>query len=426
MAKESGISKSAIMALNSDSLQLERKKLLKAQEREKTWLTNQLNIELNQLKFLESADILLTEQGNDDQEKLNERARKMKEMNDKRAADEERKAMEAAARAKLEKQVAKEEFEKHLEDLKRQGEADAIAQKKAYERQVAAAEAKREAEREKERKRKRAYKEQEARREEMRAQDLRRLEVLEQQKRDWQKEMNKKLAHRDARIGGSIAANMEAEQKRRDDFEERCRQEDERQARLAQQRALDQEESAKKAFQTMMKRKVIAEEAARKAEDRRQAILDNQEETEYRLLEHEKKERYLDFKRELDGLRGQNKDINVQRQRRREEAHRENVADAVRLKDERIDILNSERRRMLNLRRGAQTEAYRARELVKSEIMRQRITSKFNSKALEKQLHNLLQNEMFTEKALTRGGSAPLLKAVQVAGKQTMQSSDSA
>merc|ERR1719287_428156 len=106
---------------------------------------------------------------------------------------------------------------------------------------------------------------------------------------------------------------MEAEQKRREEFEERCRLEDERQARLAQQRALDQEESAKRAFQTMMKRKVIAEQAAQKAEERRQAILDNQEETEYRLLEHEqKKERYLDFKRELDGLRSMNKNINVE------------------------------------------------------------------------------------------------------------------
>ena len=107
-----------------------------------------------------------------------------------------------------------------------------------------------------------------------------------------------------------------------------------------------------------MRRKVIADEAAKRAEDRRQAILDQQEapmrfrarskvifiifsfscrsfldehmlqsalpqaisvekrlrklgkrqETEYRLMEHEaKKERYLDFKRELDGLRGKNK-----------------------------------------------------------------------------------------------------------------------
>merc|ERR1712151_1063924 len=81
----------------------------------------------------------------------------------------------------------------------------------------------------------------------------------------------------------------------------------------------------------------------------------------------QKKERYLDFKRELDGLRGKNKEINVERQRRREEASREHVAEQVRKKDEKIDALNNERRRFYEIRRNAQSEAYRAREIVKNE-----------------------------------------------------------
>merc|ERR1719208_35894 len=104
----------------------------------------------------------------------------------------------------------------------------------------------------------------------------------------------------------------------------------------------------------MMRRKCIQEEAGRRAEDRRNAILETQEETELRLLEHEqKKERYLDFKRELDGLRAKNKEINVERQRRKEEAHREKVAEEVRRKDEKTDCLQSERRRLWMLRRTA-------------------------------------------------------------------------
>merc|ERR1719359_513816 len=100
----------------------------------------------------------------------------------------------------------------------------------------------------------------------------------------------------------------------------------------------------------MMKRKVIQEEASRKSEDRRTAILEHQEETEMRLLEHEqKKERYLDFKRELDGLRGKNKEINVERQRRKEEAHRQKVADDVRKKDEKIEMMRQERARLWGL-----------------------------------------------------------------------------
>merc|ERR1712060_518109 len=169
----------------------------------------------------------------------------------------------------------------------------------------------------------------------------------------------------------SIQANMEIENKRREDFENRQQIEAEREERLMQARALQQEEGAKRSFQLMMRRKVIQEEAAQRAEDRRGAIIEHQEGIEYRLLEHEqKKERYLDFKRELDGLRSKNKEINVERQRRREESLREIVAEQVRKKDDNIDAMNNERRRLWELRRHAQTEAYRAREQVKGEIMK--------------------------------------------------------
>merc|ERR1719189_2467327 len=208
------------------------------------------------------------------------------------------------------------------------------------------------------------------------AQDLKRQDILEQKRQAFEVAMSEKKEHRDMRIYQSIQANMEMEQRRREEFEDRQRKDDAREDRLMQARALEAEESAKKSFQSMMRRKVIQEEAARKEEERRFAILEQQEDTEMRLLEHEqKKERYLDFKRELDGLRAKNKDINVERQRRREEATREMVADQVRRKDEKIDALSQERRRLHQIRRQAQSEAYRARELVKAEIMRQRVTS---------------------------------------------------
>lgn len=214
------------------------------------------------------------------------------------------------------------------------------------------------------------------------------------------------------RIYQSIQANMELEQRRREDFEERQRQDQAREERLMQARALEQEESAKKAFQTMMRRKVIQEEAARKQEERRLAILEQQEETEMRLLDHEqKKERYLDFKRELDGLRSKNKEINVERQRRREEASREAVAEQVRRKDEKINVLNNERKRLWQIRRQTQSEAYRARELVKNEIMRQRISSRYDSKLLESKLNSLMQNDIFSPKVLQTSTSLPLLQS---------------
>merc|ERR1712060_956370 len=171
------------------------------------------------------------------------------------------------------------------------------------------------------------------------------------------------------------------------------------------------EENAKKSFQVMMRRKVIHEEATRKAEERRQAILETQEDTEMRLLEHEqKKERYLDFKRELDGLRGKNKEINVERQRRKEEAKRENIADDVRKKDEKIDCMRSERQRLWQIRMQAQMEAHRARELVKGEIIRQRVRSQFDSRILSKKVQTLMNQDVFHPKIVQTSHSMPTLK----------------
>jgi len=239
------------------------------------------------------------------------------------------------------------------------------------------------------------------------------MDLMEQQRQQFQVAMREKKDARDLRIYQSMENNQEIERKRRTDFEERQAQSALREERLMQQRALEQEESAKKSFQTMMRRKMIQDEASRKAEERRDCIIEQQEDTECRLLEHEqKKERYLDFKRELDGLRLKNKEINVERQRRKEEAKREDTAEQVRRKDEKMEWLVSERNRLWQIRRATQNEAYRARELVKNEIMRQRVASKFNSKDLAKHVGAHLEHDLFTPKILQTTASMPLLKSM--------------
>merc|ERR1712112_464764 len=93
------------------------------------------------------------------------------------------------------------------------------------------------------------------------------------------------------------------EEKKRMDFEERQLLEEERERRLAVNRAIAQEEGAKRSFQLMMKRKQISEDAQRRLEDRRHAITEQRSQIDLRLLQHEeKKQRYLTFKRELDIL----------------------------------------------------------------------------------------------------------------------------
>jgi hypothetical protein len=52
---------------------------------------------------------------------------------------------------------------------------------------------------------------------------------------------------------------------------------------------------------------------------------------------------------------------------------------------------------------------------VRNEIMRQRISSKFDSKALENKLTGLMQHELFTPKVLQTSSSMPVLKAMQSA-----------
>merc|ERR1711870_39828 len=117
---------------------------------------------------------------------------------------------------------------------------------------------------------------------------------------------------------------------------------------------------------------------------------------------------------------GRNKEINVERQRRREESMRELVAEQVRKKDDKIEAMNAERKRLWELRRHAQTQAYQAREHVKGEIMRQRIQSKFNSKALQKKLETLMQQDCFNERILGNSSSMPALRG----GNSTMLSAE--
>merc|ERR1719424_1874756 len=414
LAQQSGLSKGAILAINSDNLKMEKQKLLRAQEHERNWLKNQLRSELHQLKTLEHHNARQLQESADNTAGAVEAANQMKAANDKRAAAEERKAMEAEARQKLEKQIAQEEFHKAGQELKKKAKANAEKERLAYQRQLAEGERKKAAEVEKERKREAAYAEQTARKEEMRAQDLKRMDMMEQQKGQFQQAMHEKKDARDIRIYTSMEKNQEIERKKRTEFEERCRAEQIREERMGQARAMEQEEAAKKSFQLMMRRKVIQDEAARKAEERRDCIVEQQEETEGRLLEHEqKKERYLDFKRELDGLRLKNKEINVERQRRKEEHGREQTAEQVRRKDEKMEWLNSERKRLWQIRRATQTEAYRARELVKNEIMRQRVASKFNSADLSKHVDTHLNHDLFTPKILQTSSSMPLLKGAQ-------------
>jgi hypothetical protein len=304
-----------------------------------------------------------------------------------------------------------------MEDSEQQAQDAARRQREVYQRQLEEMERKKQAELEKQERKEAAFREQEAKKAEMRAQDLRRTDVREQQKQAFEIVTMQKKEERQRRVQKCEDINAGMDKQKRMALMEKEAKEREREDRLLANRALLEEENSKKALQQMMKRRMIFEESQRKQEDRRLTILELQEDNEMRLLEHEqKKERYLDFKRELEGLRTKNKEINVERQRRREAAAREQVAEQVRRKDQKIDAMNLERKKLWEYRKAQQVEAGKARETVRAEIMKQRIQSKYNSRLLEQKMAGMKLAKTPATKSLPNlrrpGSAGPALMSV--------------
>lgn len=149
-----------------------------------------------------------------------------------------------------------------------------------------------------------------------------------------------------------------------------------REEKLENLRLLQKEEGAKQQLHMQMKRRSIADESDRKLEERRNSILEHQVEVEHRLMLHEmKKERYLEFKAELDGLKERNKHINVVRQRRREDQQREDYAAQSRRKSDKAEMLLHEREFLWGLRRTTGAEISRAKEDIKEMMTRMKLKS---------------------------------------------------
>lgn len=412
LARATGVTMSQIVALNSDGLQLERKKLLRAQQMEKAWLRGALGQELKQLELLDQNDKKLTRETEQANKQQAQAADMVKQLNDERQKEEERRQRELEAQMRLEKAIARQEFAKQQEELERQKERDQEKKRLAYQRELEENERKRAAEVEKERKRQEAWDEQQRRAEELKMDDMRRAEVLEKQRLEMQQRMFERKETRDLRIAVSIANNEERQNERRRELENKMRDEQLREERLAEQRALEQEESAKHSFQVLVKRKTALNDANRKLEERKRGFLEQQDKTEARLLEHElKRERYLDFKRELDGLKVQNKEMNVERQRRREESRRDRLAEQARLKNEKMDTLKNEKARLWDLRRMAQLEGNRQREAVKKDILNQRLKSKFDPASVRHKIQRGLDSDIFSSSILGKSTSLPSIRS---------------
>ncbi|KAF4725554.1 hypothetical protein FOZ63_031262 [Perkinsus olseni] len=392
------------------TVQLERHKLNRIQQHERRWLESTLGHELNMLKEMENSVAYMEAEDNSAADKMADDAAKMKELNDKRREREEAKQAEAEAQSRLEKEMAKREFLRQQQELMDHQKKEEERKQALHEKSLAEAERRRKQEYDKMMQQEYAWRLQQDKLNEMNRKDEERLRIQEEQKEHRQEYMRSIIKKKNDRVMASMKNNEELEIRRKQEYLDRLEQEEAREQRLEERRRYHHEEGSKRSLALALKRKHIINEAVRRQEERRKAILDHQQETEQRLLEHEiKRERYLAFKRELDALKNKNKEMNVMRQRRREEHKRNTYAVQSRIKNEKSDNLIGERNRLWEERRQTGLEAYRARELIKSTIMDMKVKSKLSSGKLEKVIKDILRKKRFSPDASSSTPAAALL-----------------
>jgi hypothetical protein len=242
----------------------------------------------------------------------------------------------------------------------------------------------------------RAWQRQQERVPEMERADAERRALQAESKAERQRIVMERQQAKNDRIAMSVENNLEIERKREEDFQTRMAMNKERSARLEEERRLFQEQSTKRSLQMMLKRQHIADQSNQQMEDKRNGLLMHQEDVENRLMEHEmKKQRYLEFKRELDGLKEKNKHLNVLRNHRRQEFKRESTAEACRQKTMKADLTVLERERLWNERRRTALLSQKARDDVRGEIMRQKIRSQFDSNSAADLIGQIFAQDVF-------------------------------
>merc|ERR1719261_1387084 len=280
---------------------------------------------------------------------------------------------------------------------------DAIEKKNALERAKEEAARKHQMELEKQAAQERAWQRQQERIQEMNEKDAERRRVQAQLKKEQMDAFKAKVDAKNDRIQKSIENNMMLAQQKEEELEAQIASNMERQARLDEEKMLAQQQSAKRSLHMYLKRKEIADNAAKEQENRRQEVLQKMEEVEQRMMDHDmKKERYLEFKRELDMLKEKNKELNVQRMRRRSEYRREQLAEQARQKAAKADFVQLERQRLYDDRRRTASVSQAYRDRVREIVHTQKLESKFDSSAVEGALLQVFSDPSFNPKTNTR------------------------
>ena len=365
-------------------LQMEREKLARFQGGEKRWLENCLNHELALLRRMEAEDLRLNEESQDKSKKLMEESKRLKELNDRRREIEEQKQKVFEAQQELEREKAKQAFAKHQEELRKLQEREERMKREAHERSVRDAEQRMKRELELKQQQDKLWAEKQMALAAIEEHDKERFGIIERCKGSLKEKLHARRIAKEERVAKSMAMNRDLEKARKEDLVKKLAADRERDERLAIVKQEHIEESAKKSLQLMLRRKIIQDESQKRSEERREGILAQQADLERRLKEHEaKKQRYMEFKQELEALKEKNKQLNVERQKKKEMYLRETYARKVVEKDSKIDTIFAERQQLWELRRKTALESQKSRDFVKKSVMEMRIKSKVDSRKLE-------------------------------------------
>lgn len=89
------------------------------------------------------------------------------------------------------------------------------------------------------------------------------------------------------------------------------------------------------------------------------------------------------------------------RQRRKEDQRRDDVAEAVRRKDDKIEMLHHEREFLWGLRRETGAQIAKAKEDVKDMITNMKLKSSYSSAAVEQEMQKIFGKKIFNTDMLT-------------------------
>jgi len=389
----------AASALESDTIRLEKHKLARVQALERRWLESALGAELEALRKLEEGSQQAAQEASDDAAREREEADRRHAESERKKEQEHQRALEQKAQLQLERQLAREEFRKEQEMLEKKKIAEAkrkreraAQERKEAEQKVLAEQAKRDAQ-------ERAFQVQQERIAEMERADAERRMLFLEQKAARDAVVEQRRNAQKNKIQQSVENNEALERQRELEFQNKLALNKERMYRLEEERRAHQEGTAKRSLQAMLKRRHIADEANRINEGKRNNLLEHQEEVEHRLMEHEhKKQRYLEFKRELDQLKEKNKLMNVERTRRRNEFRRESVAEMCRNKTAKADMTVIERQRLWDERRATAMASQNARDHVRGLILKQKIESRFDTMQARELVGQIFTDPKFNPK----------------------------